>query len=68
MTTQTNSTNKGAGEFLRGVRSELKKVNWPNRAQLLNYTTVVLTTCAVATAFMWVIDAFFHAGLQFIIK
>lgn len=29
-------------EFLRGVRNELKRVNWPNRDQLRQSTTVVL--------------------------
>jgi preprotein translocase subunit SecE len=67
MTTQTKPGNK-AGEFLRGVRLELKKVSWPNRKDMINYTTVVIVMCTLATAFMWVVDAFFHAGLQFIIK
>jgi preprotein translocase subunit SecE len=66
MTTQTNSGNK-AGEFLRGVKSELKKVNWPNKKDMINYTTVVVVMCALATGFIWVVDAAFHAGLQFII-
>ena len=67
MTTQTGSTNKGS-DFFRGVRSELKKVNWPNRKEMVTYTTVVITMCAAMTAFTWVIDGVFHAGLQFIIK
>ncbi len=29
-------------EFIRGVRSELRKVNWPNRDQLRQSTLVVL--------------------------
>ena len=67
MTTQTNPANK-AGDFLKGVRSELKKVNWPNRKDMINYTTVVMVMCVLATGFMWVVDALFHAGLQFIIQ
>lgn len=36
------------GQFLREVRQELKKVAWPTRSEVLNYTAVVL----VATAFL----------------
>lgn len=36
------------GQFLREVRQELKKVAWPTRSEVLNYTVVVL----VATAFL----------------
>lgn len=67
MTTQTESSNKVTG-FFKGVMAELKKVNWPNTKQMVKYTQVVIATCAVLTGFIWVIDGFFHAGLQFIIK
>lgn len=36
------------GQFLREVRQELKKVAWPTRSEVVNYTIVVL----VATAFL----------------
>lgn len=68
MTTQTSAKGNKVSDFLKGVRSELKKVSWPNRKEMINYTTVVLVMCVLATAFIWVVDAFFHAGLQFIIK
>jgi preprotein translocase subunit SecE len=44
------------GQFLREVRSELKKVNWPNRHEVVNYTVVVLVTTAVLTLFTWGLD------------
>jgi preprotein translocase subunit SecE len=34
----------GIANFLRGVRSELKKVAWPDRAEVVNYSTVVFVT------------------------
>ncbi|MGB3682955.1 MAG: preprotein translocase subunit SecE [Rubrobacteraceae bacterium] len=30
------------GDFVRGVRNELRRVNWPNRDQLRQSTAVVL--------------------------
>lgn len=44
------------GQFLREVRSELKKVNWPNRREVVNYTLVVLITTAVLTLLTWALD------------
>jgi preprotein translocase subunit SecE len=32
----------GLRHFLKDVRQELRKVDWPNRRQLVSYTVVVL--------------------------
>ena len=49
----------GARQFLREVRQELKKVQWPTRKELGAYTTVVLVTVTVMTAFVFALDVFF---------
>jgi preprotein translocase subunit SecE len=43
-------------EFLRQVRQELSKVDWPSRRQLASYTVVVLVTVVVMTAFVFALD------------
>jgi preprotein translocase subunit SecE len=43
-------------QFLREVRSELRKVNWPSRQQIVSYTIVVLVLTLVLTSFIWGID------------
>ncbi len=43
-------------QFLREVRLELKKVDWPTRAELTTYSTVVLVTISVLTAFVFGVD------------
>jgi len=43
--------------------AELKKVRWPNRKELTNYT-IVLGTVVVMTLFFWVIDI----GISFVIE
>ena len=35
--------------YFKGVRSELKKVNWPTKKELTNYTIVVFTTTLALT-------------------
>jgi preprotein translocase subunit SecE len=46
--------------FYMGVKSELKKVNWPSRTDLTNYTIVVLVTVAIMTVVIWGLDIVFE--------
>jgi preprotein translocase subunit SecE len=48
----------GVRQFLKEVRLELKKVDWPTRRELISYTIVVLATLIVTTAYV--------AGLDFV--
>ncbi len=51
-------------QFLKGVKTELNRVTWPTRAEVINYSIVVLVTLVIITAivtgldivFSWVID------------
>ncbi len=46
-------------KFLRRVKNELKKVNWPTRKELSSYTLVVVITVVVLIVFIGVIDLIF---------
>jgi preprotein translocase subunit SecE len=50
---------KPAVQFLREVRLEMKKVDWPTRREILAYTTVVLVTLTVTTLFVFGLDYVF---------
>ena len=52
----------GAGtvQFTRDVRSELRKVNWPNREQLRQSTLVVLIIVAVLGVYVAAWDFVFQ--------
>ncbi len=43
--------------FLREVRSELKKVSWPNKKELTANTIVVLVSVFFAATMIWIIDS-----------
>jgi preprotein translocase subunit SecE len=43
-------------EFVREVRSELRKVAWPTKAEVRKYSIVVLITVIVLTAFVSGLD------------
>lgn len=47
------------GEFVREVRAELKKVSWPNRAEVVRYSVIVLVALAVFTGLVFVLDIAF---------
>jgi preprotein translocase subunit SecE len=42
--------------FLRDVRSEMRKVVWPSRAEVQSTTTVVIITVFIFAAYFWLVD------------
>jgi preprotein translocase subunit SecE len=46
-------------QFLKEVRAELRKVNWPTRRELLGYTVVVLVAVVFLTALVFAMDLTF---------
>jgi len=59
---------KRTTQFLKDVRIELKKVIWPSKDEVTNYTAVVLVTVAVVSTFLLVIDYILTHLLQLITK
>lgn len=67
MAKNSKSDKKGSMKnFFKGVKSEIKKVNWPNKKELTNYTVVVLAICAIMTIVVWVLDLVFQGFLGII--
>jgi preprotein translocase subunit SecE len=56
---QEKKKRTSARQFLKEVRLELKKVDWPTRTELTTYSTVVLVTITVLTAFVFGVDYVF---------
>ncbi len=44
------------GAFLREVRTELSRVSWPTRRQLVNFTVVTVITAAILTLVIFGLD------------
>jgi preprotein translocase subunit SecE len=53
----------GPRQFLKEVRAELRKVNWPTRKELLSYTVVVLVSVVVLTSFVFGLDYLFSRAI-----
>ena len=53
--------------WFREMRSELKKVVWPTKSQMVNNVIIVLICCLVVGLFIWVFDAVANLFVQGII-
>lgn len=50
------NTRKKIVRFFKDTRSELKKVIWPTKKQMVNNTLTVLFFCLVIGIIIWVVD------------
>ncbi len=50
--------------WFREMRSELKKVVWPTKSQMVNNVIIVLVCCLIVGAFIWVFDAIANLFVQ----
>jgi preprotein translocase subunit SecE len=55
---------EGIRQFFTEVNKEMKKVSWPTRDQLQESTMVVVVTCLIIAAIVFIID---H-GMTFVMK
>jgi len=53
----------GPLQFLREVRAELRKVAWPTRSEVVNYSIIVFITVVVLTTFIALLDLAFGEGV-----
>ena len=50
-------------QFAREVRSEMRKVSWPTRTEVINYSLVVFFTVVVLTVLIGVLDWVFSISI-----
>ena len=53
--------------FLKGVKSEMAKVRWPNKKELLNYSIATLIIIVIFMAFFSLTDLGL-AGIRTLVK
>ena len=49
-----------AGQYYRDVISEMRKVNWPSKDEVKDFTIVVLTVSGILAAFTFLVDWFIN--------
>ena len=55
-------------EFSRETKSELKKVSWPSRQEVISTTGVVIGAVIVFGIYLWVCDIAFYRAITFLFK
>lgn len=55
-------------DYFRGIRTEMKKVVWPTRKELVSFTGVVLAFCVALALGIWAVDSAFLASLKYILN
>lgn len=56
------------GKFFRDTASEMKKVVWPSKKQILNNTVIVAVVVAAAAIVIMILDAVFGFGLNLLLQ
>lgn len=53
--------------FFKGTWSELKKVHWPNRSEIVVYTSVVIGSVVFVALLIWVVDSILSHLLELLL-
>lgn len=59
---------KNIGKFFSQVNTEMRKVSWPSRQELISSTIVVLVTTLSLAVFIGVCDLFLSRIINFLIS
>ena len=55
-------------DYIREVSSEMKKVTWPSRPEVVGTTGVVVATVVFFGLYLWLCDVVFFRAVDFIFK
>ena len=67
-TAQKKKSGSKIVRFFKEVKSEMKKVVWPTRKQVIKNTLIVIASVVLIGVVIWVLDMVFSLGLEQIIK
>lgn len=56
------------GQWFRDLKSELKKVVWPTRSQVINNTIVALVVIVISSVVIWGFDTLAQEGIKAVVS
>ena len=68
MAAQTDAKKGKMTSYFKGVKAEMKKVIWPSKKELLNYTGVVILISGMVSLIVYLLDIGIHRVLALFIK
>lgn len=54
--------------FLKEVKREMNKVTWPSRAEVINFTIVVIVACIIFGLYLGLVDFALARGIKILLK
>jgi len=54
--------------YLKGVRSEVDRVSWPTRSEVISFTVLILVLIVVLTIYIWGVDTVIQAVIRFFVQ
>ena len=67
-TAQKKKSGNRIVRFFKEVKSEMKKVVWPSRKQVIKNTLIVIASVVIIGVVIWALDMLFSLGIEQIIK
>jgi preprotein translocase subunit SecE len=65
---QIKSLPERTSSFLKDVRSEMRKVVTPSRAEVRSTTTVVIVTVFIFAAYFWLVDNVIGRAVEYVLR
>ena len=62
--TEKEKKKGGIKKYLKDLRSEIKKVVWPSRKQVVNNSSIVMTVMIIMGMFLFAIDTGLAAAIK----
>ena len=63
-TAQKKKSGNKIVKFFKEVKSEMKKVVWPSKNQVVKNTLIVIAAVVIIGILIWVLDVLFQFGLS----
>lgn len=54
--------------YLKGVRSELDRVSWPTRNEIISFTVLILVLVVILTTYIWGVDTIIQGFIRFFVQ
>lgn len=67
MVAKTTDQKQKKNSFMRGVRSEFKKIIWPSKKSVFYYSLAVVAISIISSTMIWGLDNVLKKLLSFII-
>jgi len=54
--------------YLKGVRSEVSRVSWPSRNEVISLTALILVVVVIVTLYIWAVDGVVGTVLELFVR